>query len=259
MTLLGPKILAPGAQYAGLPSERLRVIWHDLECGSYGADLPLWRRLAQNRGSPVLELGAGTGRVTLDLARRGHRVVALERDPGLLEELERRARGLAVETVLADARSFLLPLRFPLVVVPMQTIQLLGGAGGRAAMLACVARHLRPGGLVAIALSTALELWSIADGAAAPLPDTCERDGTAYFSQPTAVRAEPHGYVLERRRETVSAGGQRTVELDGVTLDHVGAHELEREGATAGLTPAGRMTIRATRDHVSSEVVMLGA
>lgn len=259
MTLLGPKIPASRAVGSDLPDDRLRAIWHDLECGSYGADLPLWRRLAQQQGSPILELGAGTGRVTLDLARRGYRVVALEHDPQLLEELERRARGLAVETVIADARSFALRLRFPLVAVPMQTIQLLGGAAGRAAMLACVARHLRPGGIVAIALSTVVERWCIADGAAAPLPDTCERDGTAYFSQPTAIRADPRGYVLERRRETVTARGQRTVELDRIVLDHLGVDELEREGATVGLTPAGRLTIKATRDHVSSEVVMLGA
>ena len=55
------------------------VLWHDIECGSYDLDLPLWRELADREGSPVLDVGAGTGRVALDLARRGHEVVALDR------------------------------------------------------------------------------------------------------------------------------------------------------------------------------------
>src|SRR5208283_2096223 len=45
------------------------VVWHDLECGTYRADLPLWRELARDAGvGPILEIGAGSGRVSLDLA-----------------------------------------------------------------------------------------------------------------------------------------------------------------------------------------------
>ena len=43
------------------------VIWHDVECGAYVADLPLWRELAAACEGPILDVGAGTGRVTLDL------------------------------------------------------------------------------------------------------------------------------------------------------------------------------------------------
>jgi 2-polyprenyl-3-methyl-5-hydroxy-6-metoxy-1,4-benzoquinol methylase len=63
------------------------VIWHDIECGGYDLDLPLWRELATREGSPILDVGAGTGRVALDLARRGHEVVALDLSAGLLDAL----------------------------------------------------------------------------------------------------------------------------------------------------------------------------
>jgi SAM-dependent methyltransferase len=251
---------AAGTAAAHAPTDSdQEVIWHDLECGSYVADLPFWRTLAERQGSPILDLGAGTGRVTLDLARCGHRMVALDRDPRLLSELRRRARDLEIETVVADARAFSLEARFALCVVPMQMVQLLEGKASRAAMLACVARHLQTGGMLAIAISPDLERWSAADGGGVPLPDSCERDGTVYFSQPTAVYSDREGHVLERRRETVSLAGVRTVELDRIRLDHLRARQLEQEGAACGLAHAGRATIPATSDYASSQVVMFSA
>ena len=56
---------------------RLRALWHDLECGDYADDLPLWRALAAEALGPVLDVGAGTGRVSLELAAGGVPVVAL--------------------------------------------------------------------------------------------------------------------------------------------------------------------------------------
>src|SRR3954453_5146278 len=100
----------------------LAALWHDLECGAYRADLPLWRELAAEAGGPVLDVGAGTGRVTLDLARRGVAVIALDEDAASLEALRHRAAGLEVETVAADAREFTLERTCSLVLVPMQTL-----------------------------------------------------------------------------------------------------------------------------------------
>jgi SAM-dependent methyltransferase len=254
---------------------RTSVIWHDLECGAYGEDLPLWRSLAASYGDPVLDVGAGTGRVTLDLARAGYRVVALDRDPELIGALARRAReeGLGennsevvrdisqpvVSTAVADAREFDLGEPFRLAIVPMQTIQLLGGRDGRFAFLRCARRHLGEGGALAVAITAALELYEVADGLPAPLPDIGEREGVVYSSTPVAVRVDRGGFVLERRREVVTADGRRTVERDLVRLDRVTVAGLEREGRAAGFTPAGRETVPATEDYSGSEVVILRA
>ena len=128
------------------------VMWHDVECGRYEADLPLWRELAREAGGAVLDVGAGTGRVALRLAADGHAVTALDRDPLLLSVLQDRAErlGVHVDTLLADATGFAAPAgAFALVAVPMQTIQLLDGPEARAGFFASARRALAPGGLAA--------------------------------------------------------------------------------------------------------------
>jgi SAM-dependent methyltransferase len=235
------------------------IIWHDVECGGYAEDLSLWRSLTTEHGDPVLDVGAGTGRIALDLARRGHDVVALDHDQALVAELDRRAAGLNVTAVAGDARDFELGRQFALCIVPMQTVQLLGGRAGRRAFLECARRHLRPGGLVAVAIAPQLELFEVVDGGLAPLPDIREVDGVVYSSLPTAVRADREGFLLERRRERISASGSRSVQQDVIRLDRLSGHELESEGRAAGLQPAGRAEVAATDDHVGSEVVLLRA
>jgi SAM-dependent methyltransferase len=233
------------------------VIWHDLECGSYVEDLELWRSLAAGHGDPVLDIGAGTGRVALYLARNGFRVTALDCDQELLAELARRAAALDVKTELADARRFELGRRFSLCVVPMQTIQLLGGTDGRAEFLRNVERHLADDGVLAVAISDVLDLFDAADGDSAPLPDICEHEGVLYASHPTAVRADGDGFLLERRREVVTLNGTRSVAEEVVRLDRLSVEELEQEAQATGLRVLQTRTIAPTPEHVGSEVVIL--
>jgi SAM-dependent methyltransferase len=207
----------------------------------------------------VLDLGAGTGRVAIDLARHGHEVVALDRDPELLEELDRRATDLPLHGVVADARNFALDRLFALIIAPMQTVQLLGGQAGREGFLRSAAAHLAPDGRIAVAIAETIDAYEVVEGEVGPLPDVLERAGAVYFSQPTAIRVDAEGFVLERRRERVTATGERTVQEDQIRLDRLSADELEREARRVALRPAGRRLIDATDDHVGSTVVMLSA
>jgi SAM-dependent methyltransferase len=257
------------------------VVWHDLECGSYRADLALWRELAGTVDGPVLDVGAGTGRVTLelappardttsiDLARSDRRVTALDLNAALLEALRERAAGLDVETVCADARSFELSQRnFGLCVIPMQTIQLLGNAAERAAFLCCARAHLRPGGLLACAIATELEPFDMADGSPGPSPETARVGEMLYVSQATSVRVLPRHITIERERRIVPAGAgdsgeghptEPAGERNLIELARVSTSELEREGALAGLSPEPAREIAPTDEHVGSTVVMLRA
>jgi SAM-dependent methyltransferase len=224
------------------------VVWHDLECGSYSADLPLWDELAD--GGSVLDVGAGTGRVALRLARGGCTVTALDRDPTLLAVLEQRAalEGLEIRTLVADAADFETAARFDLVAVPMQTVQLLPE---RAGFFASARRAVKPGGLVALAITADLEPF---EGSELPPPDVTVHDGTRFVSQPTAVRVVPGGTRIERLRHVIPPG---TTEHDVIVLTAVTADELTAEGVAAGLRPAGARSIEATPEHVGSEVVLL--
>lgn len=233
------------------------VIWHDVECGAYAADLALWRELARDAGGPILDVGAGTGRVALDLARRGHEVIALDADADLLAALRERAGDLAVTTVHADAGDFDLGRTVAQVIVPMQTLQLLGGADGRAAFLRCAATHLRPGGLLAAALADALEGGADEARSEAALPDIREIDGTVYASHPIGLRRDGGGVIIERIRETVDREGRRTAEGDEIRLDDLDVATVTAEAAPLGFTARPPRAVAPTDDYVGSSVVVL--
>src|SRR5688572_18140622 len=72
---------------------------YDLDYGPLeGADDVEWFcGLARRTGGPILELGCGTGRITVSLAQEGHHVVGLDRSAAMLERAERRARRVNAE------------------------------------------------------------------------------------------------------------------------------------------------------------------
>jgi len=241
-------------------------LWHDIECGAYAADLPLWRKLARDacgeRGCDLLELGCGTGRVSLALAGRKRHISAIDVDPELVTVLRGRAaeRGVPVEAAVADARSFELGRRFDLVLAPMQLVQLLADERERLAMLRCVAAHLHAGAAVALALLEVEEEWSAALEQA-PLPDMREVDGWVYASRPVAVRRVRSGAAIEldRVRQAISPRGEVRQTLSRVRLEIVTPERLEHEGRRAGLVPQRRRRVRPTADHVGSCVVIMKA
>jgi SAM-dependent methyltransferase len=241
------------------------VVWHDLECGAYNADLSLWRALADRardgeRPARVFDVGAGTGRVSLDLARAGHDVTALDLEPELLSALRERAVDLPVRTVCADARSFELDRRdFDLCLVPMQTLQLLHGSAERVAFLRCARAHLLPGGLLACAIVLHLDPFDCATGDMGPTQETVWAGETLFSSRATRVSVLERAVVIERERRIARPDIEPKIERNLVELDRVSVSALDREAIAVGFQPLPHRDISPTDDHVGSTVVMLGA
>ena len=111
-------------------------------------DCGFWEELAAAPpGARVLEIGAGTGRATLALARHAARVVAFDLAPELVAVARQRLRGSPnVKLLVADARTFAFAERFDLIVAVDDPLVHLVRSSERAEALANVARHLAPGG-----------------------------------------------------------------------------------------------------------------
>lgn len=116
-------------------------------------DLAFWLAEAKDVVD-VLEVTAGTGRVSIPLARAGKRVTAVDISLGLLKRLRDKAEtdALAVTTVHADMRDFDLGRTFPLVIVPFHSLEEIHDDCDVTAALRRIRAHLAPGGRAIITL-----------------------------------------------------------------------------------------------------------
>jgi SAM-dependent methyltransferase len=117
-------------------------IFVDLE-----SDIPFWVNESKKDGE-VLELASGTGRVTIPIAMAGVKVTAVDISSDLLAILREKTRRnrLGVEIHEADMRSFRLDRRFPLVILPFNSIQEIVGPKDHKAVFLRVKEHLEDGG-----------------------------------------------------------------------------------------------------------------
>ena len=119
-------------------------------------DVPFYVELAKEtaaHGQAVLELGCGTGRVTIPIAQAGVEVVGLDNAPAMLDVARRKAAGAGaggVRWVTADMRSFRLEQRFGLVIIPFRSFLHLLTDADQLACLSRVHEHLLPGGRLAL-------------------------------------------------------------------------------------------------------------
>jgi ubiquinone/menaquinone biosynthesis C-methylase UbiE len=130
-------------------------------------DVPFWRDVATQVKGRVLELGCGTGRISLPLARAGVRLVGVDRSAAMLDRAARRTaalgrkqRGRRLRLIRADIRT--LPFRselFSAVIAPYGILQSLIRDSDLAAALESVARVLKPGGLFGLDLVPDVPNW----------------------------------------------------------------------------------------------------
>jgi len=107
-------------------------------------DLPFYLRQVERYGGPVLELGCGTGRVTIPVAQKGIRISGLDISEPMLSHGREKARklGLDIEWVNADCRKFELNKKFSLIIFPYNAFHHLLDIESVEACFSSVKRHL---------------------------------------------------------------------------------------------------------------------
>src|SRR5262245_17500150 len=119
---------------------------------SFHGDAEWYRRKAVESGGPVLELGAGTGRITIPIAEDGLSIYALDSDDGMRRVLQHKVARLPEDVQIrivlvgGDMRSFRLNQKFGLVIAPFRAFLHNLTTEDQKACLQSVYQHLRPGG-----------------------------------------------------------------------------------------------------------------
>lgn len=122
-------------------------------------DVAWYVALAKRVGGPVLELGAGSGRVTLSLARAGIDVTAVDLSRPMLRALEGKLEEedatlrRRVRLKHADFASLALRRRFPLVIAPFNVVLHLYTLEEARGFFRSVSKHLEPGAVLAFDFS----------------------------------------------------------------------------------------------------------
>lgn len=175
------------------------------EHAHYRDDAGFWVGHAERLGGPVLDLGAAAGRVAIEIAAAGVPVIALDADPEMLQVLRERADAAGVTTRITLTAGRMeecdLPSDLPLVIVPMNTLQVLVDADDRARTFAHVAQALRPGGEFIFDLSVP-DLDDIADrlGEVIPTGTHLDADSGAMLVHTAVYDAiDPHTRTLDFR------------------------------------------------------------
>jgi ubiquinone/menaquinone biosynthesis C-methylase UbiE len=126
-------------------------------------DVPFWRTVALNVGGRLLELGAGTGRISIPLARAGVPVVGIDRSEPMLARARQRLNRAKLQRRLRLVRGDIrfLPFRrpFDMVLAPYGMLQSLLRERDLQATLAAVHRVLKKGGTLGVELVADLPSW----------------------------------------------------------------------------------------------------
>jgi SAM-dependent methyltransferase len=193
---------------------------YDIWCAEVTEDVAFYLEACAGASGPIVELGAGTGRISVPLALAGHEVHGYDLSPGMLEQLERRAQAAGVadriEVTVADVVAL---ERLPMtdrVIAPFRVFLHLHDDATRLAVLRTIAAALRPAGRL---------VFDVFEPTAADIRSTNDR----WIERASGVR-ERALWDRERRRlllEVTFRGRSTTMDLAWIRGERWG--ELLRE------------------------------
>jgi ubiquinone/menaquinone biosynthesis C-methylase UbiE len=130
--------------------------FYDLDYADFLEDLHLVQQFAARCGSPLLELGCGTGRLLLPLAAAGYEVTGVDLSSAMLEIARRKAQDQGLEgrvsLVQQDMRELDLEDRYNMAFAAINTFMSLADTRDQVAALTRIREHLVPGGLLLLDL-----------------------------------------------------------------------------------------------------------
>lgn len=224
----------------------LMVNFYDEWSGHMSEDIPFYvARALEAAPGPIVELGAGNGRVAIEIARAGVEVIAVEPSAPMRADGERRAadaRVSGITFVAGDMRTFVADPPVDLVIIPFRAFQHLLDVQDQLRALSAIHDSLRSGGRCILNVFT-LDPWLVA-----------ERDG---------VRAHRMSFVdpAGQRHDTYSTPRNTlaTQRLDVTIEDEVweGDRMLRREEAELRLRMIGRYEMEHLFARTGFEVIAL--
>ena len=203
-------------------------------------DIAFWERLAHAAGGPILELGCGTGRVTLPLARATGNIVGVDRSAPMLDRARERVRRARLSRrarlVRADIRD--LPFessRFALVAAPYGVLQSLLKEADLSAALTSVTRVLAPGGRLVLELVADLPSWQ--EYKRATRLRGWRPGGKAHVTLVESVRQDPaRGLTMFDQEFTERRGSEVTRRQFSLAFRTLSPPQMARRLARAGLS-----------------------
>ena len=216
---------------------------YDYEYRRRRADVTFYRELARQRGADrILELGAGSGRVTVPLARDGRSVVAVDRSPAMLDRLRDRlgrlprAVAARITPVAGDLRSFSVGGRFPLAIAAFNVLEHLYTRTEVAACLQRIAAHLEVGGAFAFDVQLPDLAWLTRDAS--------RRWARTRFTDPTTGRtmyySTNHDYDPVSQIAMIRLYYEPADDAAGEATDELGAELGDEAGGEVGDASADR-------------------
>jgi ubiquinone/menaquinone biosynthesis C-methylase UbiE len=220
--------------------------FYDLDFEGYDDDASFYARLAEYHGPRILELGCGTGRIAVPLAREGLQVVGIDVSERMLDAARRRlgtpgdAGVGSLELVRDDVRTLDLGREFDVVCAPLGTLQHMETLDDIVSTLTCMARHLAPDGVGVVDLEPPhADDWN-------PTPQPLVehwtkpwRDGQATKLVTIEPRPSEGTRDVTWHYDVADAGGALSRVTAMFTLRVITAGEAELAGRLAGLRLAG--------------------
>lgn len=122
--------------------------FYDLICGKFKADVEFYKKEAKKARGKVLEIACGTGRVYLELLKKGIDTYGIDISRNMLNVLRKKAKelGLKPKVYLADMRNFKLKHKFSLIIIPFRSFLHNLTIGDQLKALKNFKRHLLPKG-----------------------------------------------------------------------------------------------------------------